>query len=94
MSGLTSTGRRSPATEAWGPFTPGLEPHERLARLRAVRALALVFAHHHPTIHYLLKKAEELPDPDALDRAQDALDGLPSISKRRLLATYCDLAAK
>jgi hypothetical protein len=78
-------------SDSWGPFQPDLEPAERLARLRAVRALALVFARHHPTIHYVLKKAEQ-GRQDALLAAEKAIDKLPTIGKRRLLATYADLA--
>jgi hypothetical protein len=93
---------------SWGPFQEDLAPAERIARLRAVRALALVFARYDPAVHFMLKKAEAeaqaeaLADREwdkishigigALGRAEAAIDALPTIGKRRLLATYADLA--
>ena len=78
---------------SWGPFTPGLSQAERRARLRALRALALVFARHHASIHDALWRAEKDLEPKRLALAERIFDhDLPALAKRRILATYADLA--
>jgi hypothetical protein len=77
-------------TSAYGPFVPDLDPAERLARTRSLRALAIVFAHRHQELITALRAAET--DPAALHRANDLLDRLPALNRRRLLAVYLDLA--
>jgi hypothetical protein len=71
----------------FGAWNPQISPAERLARLRALRALAHVFAHRHPDFATALLAAER-GDDDALRRAQELLDRLPALNRRRLLASY------
>jgi hypothetical protein len=80
----------SPA--GFGPWSVGISPMERLARLRALRALAMCYCGgpHHPLWVELL--AAEL-DVTALPRALGQLDRLPALWRRRLLASYAALAA-
>jgi len=70
----------------FGPFAPDIEADERRARLRAMRALALVYSRQ----NLALAAAEH--DPDALGRAFRLLDYLPALSRRKMLATYATLA--
>ena len=74
----------------FGPFAAGLDPAERLARTRVMRALAVVFACRHRTFIAALCKAET--DPAALTDAFRLLEQLPSLIRRRLLATYAHVA--
>jgi hypothetical protein len=77
----------------WGPWAPGIKPDEVKARLRALRALALVFARHHASIHYALRLAEQDP-ATRLEFAQKIFDhDLTALARRRILATYSDLAS-
>jgi hypothetical protein len=73
----------------FGPFAPGLDQAERLARIRALRALAGVFAHRFPSFGQALLRAES--EPAALDEALRLLDQLPALNRRRLLASYSNL---
>jgi hypothetical protein len=73
----------------WGPFVSNLEPAERLARLRSLRALAGVFCHRHPELAVALRAAER--DLAALEAAALALEQVPTVNRRRLLASYADL---
>jgi hypothetical protein len=70
----------------FGPWVAELEPAERLARLRALRALAGVFCHRFPKFAEALRAAET--DKAALAEALRLLDTLPAINRRRLLASY------
>jgi hypothetical protein len=72
--------------QAFGPWAVGLEAGERLARTRAMRALAGVFCHHHRKFVDALRAAET--DPAALADALRLLDELPALNRRRLLASY------
>jgi hypothetical protein len=56
-----------------------------------VRALAGVFAHRHPDLRAALLAAEA-GDLAARQRAQELIDQLPALNRRRLLASYGDLA--
>jgi hypothetical protein len=76
---------------SWGPFAPNLEPGERMARLRAVRALAGVFCHRCPEFAAALLAAER--DPTALGGAEAVFERIvPTLNRRKLLASYADLA--
>lgn len=76
----------------WGPFTPGVPQHELKARFRALRALALVFARSHASIHDVLWRAEKDPTPKRIELAEKIFEhDLTALSKRRILATYADL---
>ena len=75
----------------WGPFALNLDPGERLARLRSLRALARVLAGPRAVeLCELLHHAET--DPAALVPAADALDRLAPLDMRKVLASYAGLA--
>jgi hypothetical protein len=74
----------------FGPFAPGLDPAERQARIRALRALAGVFCHRFPSFGEALLRAET--EPTALNEALQLLDQLPALNRRRLLASYSNLS--
>jgi hypothetical protein len=73
----------------FGPWAPGLDAAERRARCRAMRALVLTLVRDRSLIA-LLAAAET--DDAALGRALEALDALPALPRRRLLATYAALS--
>jgi hypothetical protein len=65
---------------------------ERQARLRELRALALVyFGGKHP-ITAALRAA--IVDPDATNHALNLLDASPALTRRRLLAAYGALLSR
>jgi hypothetical protein len=70
----------------FGPWAAGIDHAERLARLRSMRALALVLVRCSPDFIAALRAAET--DEEALDRAADLLNRLPTLFRRRMLATY------
>ena len=74
---------------AFGPWEGHLDPGERVARLRALRALACIYARY-PDFIIALAKAEN--DPAELDRAGQLLDRLPALGRRRLLSVYARVA--
>ena len=77
--------------DCWGPWAAGLDPGERLARLRSLRARARVLAGPRADdLVALLVQAES--DPAALVPAADALDRLAPLDMRRVLSTYSGLA--
>lgn len=73
--------------DAWGPFTPDLEPAEQDARRRELRALALTLCG--PT--HPLYRALTARTPEALETALQEIGFLPPLHRRRLLATYASL---
>jgi hypothetical protein len=75
---------------SYGPFQSDIAPGERIARLRAMQALCLGFARQFPELGRTLAAAET--DPQCLVVARDLIDRLPTKNRRRLLATYADLA--
>ena len=70
-------------SQSFGPWATNLDPAERLARIRAMRALAGVFCHRHPKVDEALRAAET--DPAALEQAFQLLNELPTLNRRRLL---------
>jgi len=75
--------------ETWGPWAPNIPPAERVARFRALRALVRVLTGPGPLV-VALARAET--DPAAADEAAALLSRLPSLSRRRVLATYAALS--
>jgi hypothetical protein len=69
----------------FGPFALSLDQAERLARIRALRALAGVFCHRLPTFGEAILRAES--EPTALNEALRLLDQMPALNRRRLLAS-------
>jgi hypothetical protein len=79
------------ARDQWGPFASGIDPAERMARVRAFRVAVHVdcgTAGREAT--ELLRQAER--DPAALSKALAAFERLPALPKRRALSTYCATA--
>jgi len=69
-----------------GPWSPGIAPVERVAQLRSLAALAAVFTGSlHPLVTEL--RAAET-NHAAAGRALALLDALPSLTRRRLIATF------
>lgn len=77
-------------TGAFGPWADHLEPGERVARCRALRALALLILGPGHELVSLLARAEHCDV--ALMLASGALDALGALRRRRLLAAYCAVA--
>ncbi|MEI7606641.1 MAG: hypothetical protein WCJ64_04585 [Rhodospirillaceae bacterium] len=78
------------AADAWGPFADGIDDAERLARLRSLRALALVHCGPHGDVLRVALRAAETK-PEALAIALEAINGLPAVPRRHLLASYAAL---
>jgi hypothetical protein len=79
---------RSPAG-LFGPFRPDVDRVERVAGLRALAAFSAVFAGSDHVVVDLLRRAET--DAGALDQALTELDRLPSLWRRRVIASYARL---
>jgi hypothetical protein len=75
----------------FGPWAVAVDPAERLARLRSLRALALLLARPHARFIRALALAET--DPASLPEALALLDRLPALTRRRLLASYAALGS-
>jgi hypothetical protein len=75
----------------FGPWAPGITPAERLARLRAMRAFALLYAR--PWTDFIDALARAETDPAALDEAADLLVAIPALTRRRMLASYQQLGS-
>jgi hypothetical protein len=71
---------------SFGPFRPGLDPTERIAQWRSLGSIAaMLVGSHHPLVAQL-RAAER--DEAASAQALDMVDALPSLTRRRLLATF------
>lgn len=78
------------ASEAWGPFRPDIDPAERKARLRCLRAVVhLSTGPRGANLADLLRRAEQ--DAALLPSAVSALSGLDALDKRRVWASYLAL---
>ena len=73
----------------WGPWSTDIDGAERRARLRAMRALALVHCRYEKNFINTLRQAEI--DDTALPVAFTELGKLPPLRRRHLLATYVQL---
>jgi hypothetical protein len=71
---------------ALGPWLREADDPERYAELRSLASLAAVFVGSNNPVVTALRRAEQ--DDTELGRAYALLEALPSIPKRRLLATY------
>lgn len=76
--------------DQFGPWAPDLEPGERLARLRSMRAIVrLACGLRGEALADQLCRAER--DPAALSSAAEALRGLASIDRRSVLCSFAAL---
>ena len=78
------------AADQFGPCALDLDPAERLARLRSMRAIVcLSCGQRGETFADLLRQAER--DPAALEPAAGALRRLASIDRRHVLTSFAAL---
>lgn len=76
-------------SEPFGPFRTQCGPVERRAQLRALEALVRVLAGPLPVVG-LMRKAEA-GDPVRLSLALAAFDTIPTLTRRRILASFAYL---
>jgi hypothetical protein len=76
----------------FGPWSTGISPAERLARLRSMRALALIYCRTSTDFISALERAET--DADALPAAFNELECIPALQRRHLLATFLNLISR
>lgn len=80
-----------PSLQHWGPFADGLRPSERLARLRALRAIVRLLTGPRGTVlEAELSRAET--GEVALCDALAGLHALVPLDRRRVLASYAALS--
>jgi hypothetical protein len=75
----------SPVTP-FGPWSQAVGPVERIAQFRALCALTAAYCGSSHDLVGELRAAET--DRNAADRAIALLDALPSLTRRRLIATF------
>lgn len=76
--------------DAFGPWAPGLDRVERVARLRAMRAIArLCLGPRGHAFTGALRRAET--DPGQLEAALQQLNALAPIDQRSVLASFAGL---
>jgi hypothetical protein len=73
--------------DPFGPWVDGLDPAERLARLRSLRALVQVFAGPAHPMAVALARAESDSTDEAALAAWKALETMPVLQHRRILAS-------
>ncbi len=79
-----------PPADRWGPFADSLDPAERLARLRSLRAIAhLCLGPRGDAFAGALHRSER--DPDHMPAALRALDALAPLDRRQVLASFARL---
>lgn len=71
---------------SFGPFVDGIAQDERLARLRSLRAYALIFARPETEFLIALHRAEK--DSAEISRAYQLLNQVPAQRMRKMLAAY------
>lgn len=79
----------SSESSQFGPWIDALSDRERIARLRSLRAIALIFARKKPSLVSALRRAET--DFSALREARQIFESLPTLQRRRIMSIYCDL---
>jgi hypothetical protein len=70
----------------FGPWVPGIAETERRRGLRALGALVTVYCGSNDPAVAALRRAEA--DTAASDQALAALDALPPLNRRKIIATY------
>lgn len=74
----------------WGPWRPGIDPCERRAQLRGLRAITrLYLGPRGADLCDALACAEN--DGTALGRAMAALDRLASLDRRKVLGSFAEI---
>lgn len=77
--------------DRFGPWAANLDPAERLARLRSLRALVQIFAGPQSPLAQALARAEVDQSDEAAMAAWEALMTMPSLRRRRILASLATL---
>lgn len=81
-----------PTPDRWGPFNPTASPAERLAGLRALRAVVrMVTGPRGEGVERLLRIAEQTPDETVLVEALRQLGRLDPLDKRKVWSSYAAL---
>jgi hypothetical protein len=80
------------APDRFGPWADGIEPAERLARYRSMRALCQLFCGpRHPLVVALAAAEADPADDAAALIAWQVLTTMPTIKRRRILASLATL---
>ena len=88
--GQQLTCRQIPPADRFGPFADGLEPAERLARLRSMRAIYhMATGPRGDALARELRLAERYAD--RLPAALAAFGGLAALDRRHVLASFARL---
>lgn len=75
--------------DSWGPFAPGLEPGERLARLRCLRAIVhLLCGYRGLALQATIRAAEQGRTMGLLEPVLLELSALAATDQRHVLASY------
>lgn len=77
------------ASAAFGPWRADIPTDERLARLRAMRAIVFMLCGPHHPLVIALAAAET--EPSATEEALRQLEQLPPLRRRRVLSVYAAL---
>ncbi|TGD91803.1 hypothetical protein [Methylobacterium nonmethylotrophicum] len=78
------------AADRWGPFSPGIDAPERIARCRCLEAVIhLTTGQRGDEAVRLLRQAER--DPAALPAAARAINAMQTPDKRHVWASYAAL---
>jgi hypothetical protein len=78
--------------DQFGPWADGIDSAERLARFRSLRALVQVFAGpRHPLVVALAQAEADPTDDAAALLAWECLTAMPTIRRRRILASLATL---
>jgi hypothetical protein len=75
-----------PESKRWGPWRLPLDHPERVPQFRSLAALARVFQFSRADLVAALRQAET--DDDAADRAFQILNEVPTVPRRRIVATF------
>jgi hypothetical protein len=77
----------SDPSQRFGPWSPGLEPGERVAQFRSLAGISASFlGSGHPLVASL--RAAETGDADAGERAIRDLHDVPALTRRRMLSVF------
>jgi hypothetical protein len=71
----------------WGPWADGINPAERLARLRSLRTVAVCMFGAHTPLAKPLEQAESL-EPEEVEAALIELNRMPALDRRKLLSAF------
>ena len=74
-----------------GPWVPGIDPAERLARYRSLRALVQVFCGSTHPLVMALARAEADQSDEAAALAWQAMESMPALKRRHVLASMGEL---